>query len=87
MCVLGKAYSWETTWAGKARGLENLEKEIHERLGDQWREVKELVAAGDKYEGTQQRALVLFYAHFLRLDIKDEALKHGGFHPQSWISF
>ncbi|OAX33624.1 hypothetical protein K503DRAFT_869439 [Rhizopogon vinicolor AM-OR11-026] len=72
--VLGKAYRWETTWAGKATGLQDLEKDINEKIGDQWREVKELVATGGKCEGTEERALVLLYAHFLRLDI-NEALK------------
>ncbi|KAG1753320.1 translocation protein sec63 [Suillus lakei] len=73
--ALGQAYHWETTWAGNAAGLEELEKQINEKTGDQWREVKNLVAPGGKCEGTKQRALVLLYAHFLRLKISDEALK------------
>lgn len=73
--ALGQAYHWETTWAGNAAGLEELEKQINEKTGDQWREVKNLVAPGGKCEGTEQRALVLLYAHFLRLKISDEALK------------
>jgi translocation protein SEC63 len=85
--VLGKAYRWEITWAGKAAELENLENEIDEKMGDQWREVKELVAAGRKCEGTEQRALTLLYAHFLRLDINEEALKQGGFRSQAGMTF
>jgi translocation protein SEC63 len=77
--ALGQAYRWEATWAGTAVGLEELEKQIDEKMGDQWREVNDLVAPGGKYEGTEQRALVLLYAHFLRLKISDEALKQGRF--------
>ncbi|KAG1888747.1 translocation protein sec63 [Suillus subluteus] len=73
--ALGQAYRWETTWAGTAVGLEELEKQIAEKMGDQWREVKDLVAPSGKCEGTEQRALVLLYAHFLRLNISNEALK------------
>lgn len=73
--ALGQAYRWEAIWAGTAAGLEELEKQIHEKMGDQWREVKDLVASGGKCEGTEQRALVLLYAHFLRLQISNEALK------------
>lgn len=73
--ALGKAYRWETTWASSTVGLEELEKQIDDKMGNQWREVKELVAPGGKCEGTEQRALVLLYAHFLRLKISDEALK------------
>ncbi|KAG2357187.1 translocation protein sec63 [Suillus spraguei] len=73
--ALGQAYRWETTWAGTAVGLEELEKQIDEKMGDQWKEVKRLVAPGRKCERTEQRALVLLYAHFLRLNINDEALK------------
>ncbi|KAG1811249.1 Sec63 Brl domain-containing protein [Suillus subaureus] len=73
--ALGQAYRWETTWAGTAVGLEELEKQIDEKMGDEWKEVKDLVAPGGKCEGTEQRALVLLYAHFLRLTISNEALK------------
>lgn len=73
--ALGKAYRWETTWAGNAVGLEELERQIDETMGLQWREVRDLVAPGGKCEGTEQRALVLLYAHFLRLKISNEALK------------
>lgn len=85
--VLGKAYRWETMWAGKATGLEDVEKEINDKIGLQWMEVKELVAPGGKCEGTEQRALVLLYAHFLRLDINDEALKQGEFQAQARMVF
>ncbi|KAG1762805.1 translocation protein sec63 [Suillus placidus] len=73
--ALGQAYRWETTWAGTAVGLEELEEQIDEKMGDRWREVKDLVAPGGKCEWTEQRALVLLYAHFLRLNIGDGALK------------
>ncbi|KAG1764642.1 translocation protein sec63 [Suillus occidentalis] len=56
------------------QGLDKLEKQIDEKMGDQWREVKDLVASGGKCEGTEQRALVLLYAHFLRLKIKQAKL-------------
>ncbi|KAG2130456.1 translocation protein sec63 [Suillus bovinus] len=74
--ALGQAYRWETTWAGTAVGLEELEKQVDEKMGGQWREVQDLVAPGGKCEGTEQRALVLLYAHFLRLKISNDALKH-----------
>jgi hypothetical protein len=85
--VLGKAYRWEATWAGTTAGLEELEKQIDEKMGSQWREVKDLVASDGKCEGTEQRALVLLYAHFLRLQISNEALKQGRFDFQKGVTF
>ncbi|KAK7450993.1 secretory subunit [Stygiomarasmius scandens] len=76
--TLGKAYQFE----GKGKSnkvkadakaeLERLESEVAGRIGKQWKAVKGLVGAADR-EG--KRALILIYAHLLRLEVRVASLQ------------
>ncbi|KAF8960275.1 translocation protein sec63 [Flammula alnicola] len=76
--ALGKAYKWELPIA-KAKSsaeLDQLEKTIEEKLGAKWTEVRKLAKDYDgELHESRRKALVLLYAHLLRLDIKDFGLK------------
>ena len=80
--VLGKAYKWEVP-ASKAKSapeLDTLENTIKERLGSKWTEVRRLTKDHDgELHETRRAALVLLYAHLLRLDIHDSGLKKRTF--------
>ncbi|KAJ3507822.1 hypothetical protein NLJ89_g6088 [Agrocybe chaxingu] len=76
--ALGKAYQWELD-ASKfksAAELDTLEKTITDKLGVKWTEVRRVAVDYDgKLYEARRRALVLLYAHLLRLEIKDTRLK------------
>ncbi|CAA7269196.1 unnamed protein product [Cyclocybe aegerita] len=76
--ALGKAYQWELD-ASKTKStaeLDTLEKTITEKLGAKWTEVRKVAVDYDgKLHEARKRALVLLYAHLLRLEIKDAGLK------------
>ncbi|KJA18200.1 hypothetical protein HYPSUDRAFT_45520 [Hypholoma sublateritium FD-334 SS-4] len=76
--VLGKAYKWEVP-ASSAKStpeLDTLEKTIEEQLGSKWTEVRRLAKDHDgELHDTRRAALVLLYAHLLRLDVHDSSLK------------
>lgn len=79
--ALGKAYKWEinaSKSAGKA--LDHLEEKVQGKLGAKWLEVKKLLKDpnGELHE-SRRKALVLLYAHLLRLDVKNSALQKGWF--------
>jgi translocation protein SEC63 len=78
--ALGKAYQFEPTRAERAsadRELAALEKTIEERLGAKWREVRRLTEVGNEVMDARRRALVLLYAHVLRLPVQDSSLEKG----------
>ncbi|EIN04311.1 hypothetical protein PUNSTDRAFT_108433 [Punctularia strigosozonata HHB-11173 SS5] len=77
--ALGKAFSYEPTKAatGKKNAnkeLKQLEKQIEEKLGAKWLEVRKLTEVGDNVLDARRRALVLLYAHALRLPVQDSSL-------------
>lgn len=78
--ALGKAYKWEMAAVKPNLGLDELEKAIESQLGASWTEIRKLLLDynGDLHE-SRRRALVLIYAHLLRLDIHDAGLKKRGF--------
>jgi len=55
--------------------LRNVEKEIEKRTGKEWPELKRSFVGDEK----STRALVLLYAHFLRLDLGSKTLQQGTF--------
>ncbi|PPQ86765.1 hypothetical protein CVT25_012410 [Psilocybe cyanescens] len=76
--ALGKAYKWELP-ASKTKTsaeLDALEKTIKEQVGAKWTEVRKIAQDynGELHESRRQ-ALVLLYAHLLRLEVKDAGLK------------
>lgn len=76
--ALGKAYQWElqaVKTQSKAE-LDGLETEIKGQLGAKWAEVRKLAQdySGELHE-SRRKALVLLYAHLLRLEVKNAGLK------------
>ena len=76
--ALGKAYQWELS-AVKTKSdaeLTEIETVIKEQLGAKWTEVRRLAQnySGELHE-SRRKALVLLYAHLLRLEVKDAGLK------------
>ena len=73
--ALGQAHEWrtlETKGASVTQELKSLEDKVSERLGDSWKSVKGTVATNE--EG-RLRALVLLYAHLLRIPVQDASLQ------------
>ena len=78
--TLGKAYKWESTATkGKESSeLDTLEKAVAKSASTRWAEVRKLAQDFDgKLHETRRKALVLLYAHLLRLKITDSGLKKG----------
>jgi translocation protein SEC63 len=76
--ALGKAYQWELA-AVKTKSdaeIAGIEKVIEEELGAKWTGVRKLAEnySGELHE-SRRKALVLLYAHLLRLEMKDAGLK------------
>jgi translocation protein SEC63 len=74
--ALGKAYKWEIAAAQPNAKLDKLEKTIKSQLGARWIDVRKLIVDYDgELHESRRRALVLLYAHLLRLDLHDAGLK------------
>lgn len=75
--TFGKAYQWELRpWKPQSElEIGKLEKTIQGKMGFRWDDVNRL--CGD-HESTR-RALILIYAHLLRLPIHVSSLKKGDF--------
>ncbi|RDB15649.1 Translocation protein sec63 [Hypsizygus marmoreus] len=71
--TFGKAFQWELSEkkSKPVPELDQLEKTIKERVGSKWDEVKKLCGS----DASRRKALVLIYAHLLRLDITSSSLK------------
>ena len=76
--ALGKSYKWEVAAVKPNAELIKLEKAIKNQLGARWTEIRKLLLDhnGELHE-SRRRALVLLYAHLLRLDLHDAGLKEG----------
>lgn len=74
--VLGKVYEWERPKAiGHTEELAKLDERIGEQLGSQWETVKSTMNALPGPSGLSQHALILLYAHFLRLPVELPSLR------------
>ncbi|KAF7775868.1 hypothetical protein Agabi119p4_4261 [Agaricus bisporus var. burnettii] len=77
--TLGKAYQFEMSDVGVKKvdvNIDRLESEIEKRAGVKWSEVRKIAKDVDgKLHVKRRRALVLLYAHLLRIDISDEKLQ------------
>ncbi|KAF5388148.1 hypothetical protein D9615_000013 [Tricholomella constricta] len=71
--TFGKAYQWElpAQKAKPAPELGELERQIKEKTGSKWEEVKRLCGQ----DAPRRKALVLLYAHLLRLPIRSASLR------------
>jgi translocation protein SEC63 len=80
MGCVGKAYQHEHPIGKKSpsvgTALNALEKEIAEKAGRKWESVRDLVGINDT---NKNRALILLYAHLLRIPISDSNLQKGNF--------
>lgn len=79
--TLGKAYQFELSDVGVKKsdvGIDKLESEIEKRAGAKWIEVRKIAKDADgKLHVKRRRALVLIYAHLLRIDVPDARLQKG----------
>ena len=86
---LGKAFEWEKTGVklGKAEAeVEQLERQIKEKLGGKWDELVKLAdALPGKYEN-RRRAFTLLYAHLLRIPVTNATLQEGEFRLNASIT-
>jgi len=80
LSALGKAYKWEIPIVKPTSELERLEKAIEQQLGAKWKDAKKLMQdpTGQLHK-SRRTALILLYAHLLRLDIHDSGLKRRMF--------
>ncbi|KAF9468774.1 translocation protein sec63 [Collybia nuda] len=71
--TFGKAYQWELPVKTPKydADLDRLEKQINEQAGSKWEEVRTL--CGDN--NSRRKALVLIYAHLLRISIENSTLQ------------
>lgn len=78
---LGKAFEWELPRPGKADAeLEQLEKQIKEKLDGKWDELVKLADALPGQHENRRRAFILLYAHLLRLHVSSPTLQKGKLH-------
>lgn len=79
--TLGKSYAWESIGGPKSAGKElgDLEVNVSSKMGKEWIEVLKLTGVDKDQEGYERRkrALVLLYAHFLRVDVVGSSLQRG----------
>ncbi|KAF9475267.1 translocation protein sec63 [Pholiota conissans] len=76
--TLGKAYKWELpVYKTKAsKELDTLEEAVTKELGSKWMEVRRLLKDYDgELHESRRTALVLLYAHLLRFEVHDSALR------------
>jgi translocation protein SEC63 len=87
--TLGKSYTWESVEGPKSarEELEGLERSVSAKMGKEWSEVLKLAEVGKNGYGYERRkrALVLLYAHFLRVDIAGASLQRGAFAQSMFI--
>lgn len=72
--TMSKAYEWESPTNVKSDSdIDVLEKQIEEKAGKKWTEVRKVI--GDQV--ARRRALVLIYAHLLRIPLSKATLQQG----------
>lgn len=77
---LGKAFEWERPHVKASKQeseLVELETKIQEQLDIKWSELKKLAEAIPGSHESRRRALVLLYAHLLRLPVTNSTLRKG----------
>ena len=84
--TLGKSYAWESKPPSKSADmeLEQLERSVSVKMGADWEKVLKLAGVtktrlDDEASVRRQGALVLLYAHFLRIEIGIPSLQNGAF--------
>ncbi|KAI0706889.1 Sec63 Brl domain-containing protein [Cerioporus squamosus] len=74
---LGRAFEWDvSSKVGRAElELEQLDKQIKEKLGGKWDELVKLAEALPGKHETRRRAFTLLYAHLLRIPVTNSTLQ------------
>jgi translocation protein SEC63 len=89
--ALGKSYAWESAAKPKSadKKLEDLERSVSAKMGKEWSEILKLAGVRTNEDGYEKRkrALVLLYAHFLRVDARGTSLQQGAFRTLSHFLF
>jgi translocation protein SEC63 len=76
--ALGQATEWDLHKSPQRKQqVDALENQIKERLGDKWTELCRRANASGPTHAARRQALVLLYAHLLRLDVEDSTLQKG----------
>ena len=79
--TLGKAFQYELSDANAKKSdvaIDRLKSEIEKRAGLKWSQVRRIAKdTGGKLHVKRRRALVLIYAHLLRIEIPDPKLQEG----------
>lgn len=90
IATLGKSYAWEYKSYPKNAGadIEELERTVILKMGADWRATLKLTEVGKASANNEpymrrKRALVLLYAHFLRIEIVAASLQDGTFFEAS----
>lgn len=85
VAALGKAAEWDSVHAkAKAahlKALDALDTRITRELGEKWAELKAAVLPKGESHAGRRQALVLLYAHLLRIPVSDAALQKGAPSP------
>jgi translocation protein SEC63 len=76
--ALGQAAEWNSKTASKRQQqIDALEEQVSSKLGENWMELCRLADANGQAHPGRRQALVLLYAHLLRLPITDASLQKG----------
>jgi translocation protein SEC63 len=85
--ALGRAAEWNaknkaaSKVSQRQQHLDALEEQIKAKLGDNWTDICRLAEASGLGHAGRRQALVLLYAHFLRLPVEDASLAKGTRYP------
>ena len=78
--TLGKAFQWEWPKPAKtaAADVGEIEAKIEQNLGSQWQDLRKQTGyIGRDTLDSRRKALVLLYAHLLRIPVENTSLKKG----------
>jgi translocation protein SEC63 len=87
--ALAQAAEWDTkskaatAVSQRQQHLDALEAQIEKQVGPRWTDIRRLADASGKNHAGRRQALVLLYAHLLRLPVEDSSLEKGDMWPQS----
>ena len=86
--TLGKSFSWElssrSSSSADAAELQRLDRELTGKVGKPWNSIQSVLRPGDDI---RRRALILLYAHLLRIDVKRPSLVNRKLSPPSPCTF
>lgn len=87
LSTLGKSFSWELSSRSSsvdAAELQRLDDQLASKVGKPWKTMQSVLRPGDD---ARRRALILLYAHLLRMDVKRPSLVNRKFYSPSIFTF